>query len=646
MNLKNDRLKKNVLIVLLSCTFFCSSSICAQTVEEFKLKLNNQSLSVQERVDCLNLLSRELSYISPVESLTYATQALNLSLKVNYTNGQAYAYRSMASVYSYEGALAQTIVNVEKAMSIFRKGGDSIGVANCYVTLGHTYRRLEKHEEEIRYHRLSYDMILPTGQLERIAVVTHNYSEALLNGGYLDQSFELGKRAIVIADSLKILPLLSSCYKVNGKIYLKKQKTDSADYWFSKALVISRQLGRNSQKIATIESMLGKADILHLQDKHSEEEKLLLEIIKFIKELKMYSYVDLVYERLFQDLMSKSISTKGRKILEDYNMLKEQIENYQNEQKLGLITATQNIIRLEESNKELNDTMNIQKQLIRKEQQNRLVVTVFLIFICALLMVTILYYIRAKKSNNLLLQKEKIILENNKELDQLNKTKDKFFSIVSHDFVAPLGSIGSFSKLLVNNIGAISDKELKELGTELNKQVERTILFVQNLLAWSKMQMHKPDTKFEEIHLVEFFGYFLEFKHTLLKPKNITLVKNITPAVVSADKSQLEFILRNLISNAIKFTPVNGQISITTQKQDGFVKITIKDSGSGFSSSDLEKMKRGEFLVSKPGTNQEAGTGLGLVLCKEFALLNRATILVQNSSEGGAEVVLILPAAE
>jgi signal transduction histidine kinase len=642
MDLRHLRIIK---FFLLAFTFFSNTSLWSQTVEELRIKLNNRSLTVTERVDCLNNLSRELNYISSVESFSYATEALNLSLKSNYVNGQAYAYRSLASVYSYLGAYAETIVNLNKAISIFRSSGDSIGVANCYITLGHTYRRLQRNEEEIKYHQLSYKMILPTLRFDRIAVVTHNYSEALLNGGFLDQSCELGKKAIVIADSFKILPLLSSCYKVMGNLYLKKQKADSADFWFSKALAISKQLGENSQKIATVESMLGKADILHLKGNNQAEEKLLFEIIGFVKQYKMYSYADGVYERLLQDLLNNDLSLKGKKILEDYKILKEQIADYQNQQKFSLITATENFIKLEEANKQLNIETALQKSMIAEERQNRILISIFSIILCILLILSIIYFTKIKKANQLLLEQEKIILLKNKELDELNKTKDKFFSIVSHDFQAPLGSVSSFSKLLVNNIGAIPNEELKELGEVLNKQVDKSLEFAQNLLTWSKLQMHNPGTNPEKIDVVQFIDNLYRFKEPLFRDKGITLIKNLESVAAVADKSQLEFILRNLIRNAIKFTPISGSISITAQQQGAFVKIIIKDSGAGFTASDLEKTKRGEFLVSTPGTNQEQGTGLGLVLCKEFVHLNNGELLIENASDGGAEVTLILPSA-
>jgi signal transduction histidine kinase len=642
MDLRDLRIIKFFLVAL---TFFCNTSLWSQTVEELKIKLNDRSLPVTERVDFLNILSRELNYISSVESFSYATEALNLSLKSNYLNGQAYAYRCLASVYSYEGAYAETIVNLYKAISIFRSSGDSIGVANCYITLGHTYRRLQRNEEEIKYHQLSYKMILPTLRFDRIAVVTHNYSEALLNGGFLDQSYELGKKAIVIADSFKILPLLSSCYKVMGNLCLRKQKLDSADFWFSKALDISKRSGKNSQKIATVESMLGKADILHLKGNNRAEEKLLYEIIGFIKQHKMYSYADGVYERLLQDLLSNDLSVKGKKILEEYKILKRQITDYQNQQKFSLITATENFIKLEEANKQLNIETALQKSMIAEERQNRILISVFSIIVCILLILSIIYFTKIKKANQLLLEQEKIILLKNKELDELNKTKDKFFSIVSHDFQAPLGSVSSFSKLLVNNIGAISNEELKELGEALNKQVDKSLEFAQNLLTWSKLQMHNPGTNPGKIDMVQFIDNLCSFKEPLLREKGITLIKNTEPVAAVADKSQLEFILRNLIRNAIKFTPISGSISITAQQQGAFVRIKIKDSGAGFSANDLEKTKRGEFLVSTPGTNQEQGTGLGLVLCKEFVHLNNGELLIENASDGGAEVTLILPSA-
>ena len=631
---------------LLWILLFLNTQLCAQTVDELKLRLNNHSLSVRERVDCLNLLSRELSYISPIESLSYATEALNLSIKDYYSNGQAYAYRCLASVYSYEGATAETMINLEKAMSIFRFLGDSIGIANCYITLGHTYRRLGKHDQELKYHQLAYNMIQTSNQGERIAVVTHNYSESLLNSGYLNEAYEIGRKAIKLADSLRLLPLLSSCYKAIGRIYLQKQKTDSADFWFSKALTLSIQLGKNSQKIATIESMLGKADILHSKGKDSEEEQVLFDVISYIKEHKMYSYIDVAYDRLLQDLLYNELSSKGKEILKDYKMLKEQIKNYQNKERLGLITATQNIVRLEESNKDLFNVLTVQKKQIAQERKFIIILIVFACMLCVSLIITFDYVSKVKKSNSLLLEKEKLILNKNSELDKLNRTKDKFFSIVSHDFMAPLNSIGSFSNVLINNIGVIPEEELKALGAELKKQVDKTTGFVKNLLTWAKMQMHKPVTIPEIINVPQFIDHIHELKQPLLNQKSINFIKNIMPVFLLADKSQLEFIIRNLIRNAIKFTPEGGEICITAQKEEGQVKIIIKDSGSGFSSSDLEKIKRDEFLISKPGTNQEQGTGLGLVLCKEFTVLNNGELLIQNNKDGGAEITIIFPSTQ
>ena len=230
------------------------------------------------------------------------------------------------------------------------------------------------------------------------------------------------------------------------------------------------------------------------------------------------------------------------------------------------------------------------------------------------------------------------------ELMQLNATKDKFFSIIAHDLKNPFVTILGFSDLLITDYSDLSDDERKYYIEEMRKSADLSHNLLQNLLQWSRAQTGH----------IEFEPRKLNLKHIVLENiallsasaarKQIAINHNVFQEVnVIADEDMLNSIIRNLLTNALKFTNKGGMIEINAVKKNEIAEISISDSGMGMDESIRASLFKLDSTHSSYGTENEAGTGLGLILCKEFVEKNGGTIIVESELGIGSKFTFTLP---
>lgn len=233
------------------------------------------------------------------------------------------------------------------------------------------------------------------------------------------------------------------------------------------------------------------------------------------------------------------------------------------------------------------------------------------------------------------------------ELNQLNATKDKFFSIIAHDLRNPFITILGFSELLLNDFSDLTDDEKIYYINEMHKSAEISHNLLQNLLQWSRSQTGKIEFNPQKISLLEIILQNIELlKATALK-KQILLVNEVSSQIlVKADEDMISTVMRNLLTNALKFTNKNGSITISSTVKDGKVEISVKDTGIGMDENARKKLFRIDETLSTTGTDNETGTGLGLVLCKEFVEKHGGQISVVSELKKGSEFIFTLPLAD
>lgn len=227
------------------------------------------------------------------------------------------------------------------------------------------------------------------------------------------------------------------------------------------------------------------------------------------------------------------------------------------------------------------------------------------------------------------------------ELKKLNASKDKFFSILAHDLKNPFHAILSSSQLLDSAYSELEDEERKELVSYVYQSSTSIFRLLENLLTWSRSQqgniVYRPVT----LSLGKVVNESIFALRDMAARKAINLHSSIgDDLIVLADLDMLSIILRNLISNAIKFTPNGGEVLVTARKQDGnetFVHVSVEDNGVGIDEDNMPNLFRIDCNVSTTGTNSESGTGLGLLLCKEFAEKLGSEISVESKPGQGSK---------
>jgi signal transduction histidine kinase len=224
---------------------------------------------------------------------------------------------------------------------------------------------------------------------------------------------------------------------------------------------------------------------------------------------------------------------------------------------------------------------------------------------------------------------EKLVDERTRELSQANKIKDKLLSILSHDIKGPFNSLRGTITLF--NQGFITGEELGPVMKQIESQMGITNLLVENVLLWVRSQMTGVSISLEPLLLANLVEEHVSLYETTAAEKKIQLVNEIhTELSVNADKHVLSLVLRNLISNAIKYSFENGKINISAHKVNGHVSLSISDNGKGMSESTMTRLLRKEDLTSELGTRNEMGTGLGLMVSREYLLKMGSELTVES----------------
>ncbi|PKP33613.1 MAG: PAS domain-containing sensor histidine kinase [Bacteroidetes bacterium HGW-Bacteroidetes-17] len=240
-------------------------------------------------------------------------------------------------------------------------------------------------------------------------------------------------------------------------------------------------------------------------------------------------------------------------------------------------------------------------------------------------------------------EKEKF-KESESKLKELNATKDKLFSIIAHDLRSPFNSILGFSDLLIENIDAQNIEENKIFIQQINNTAKFTLNLLDNLLTWAKSQTGQIEFKPVKINLFRIIQQSIDSSEASAKIKGITIILLLSKDIeVYADPIMLQIILRNLISNAIKFTYPDGNVEINAIPTPSQIEISISDNGTGIKEEVKHKLFELDSNITTSGTKKEKGSGLGLILCKELVKKHGGRIWVDSELGKGSQFKFTLP---
>lgn len=410
-----------------------------------------------------------------------------------------------------------------------------------------------------------------------------------------------------------------------GLIELAEGNLELAESNFKRVLDLTVELGENSQKAATAESMIQLATVYKLMGDLDKQSKFLLTAAEFSSENNLPGHLQRAYQELI--LFSSTVSDPAavKKYINSYGAISDSLNQRQLRDRYNLTQGVIQTHQLSRSKIELEKVNLLQSDQLRNRNTVLLIIAVSVVVLVWLL----LKFIRL----NRVLKTQNGIIESQKhELEILNNTKDRFFSIVAHDLKSPLNSLKSFSSLLIDHYDHLNKDEIINMSRQLRSSVDNTIKMADNLITWARIQMRDYHYHQETVVMRDIASNICELYKDVALKKGITISCSVEDSLsILGDKNQIEFIFRNLVNNAIKFTNTNGFVNLTGKTlPNGEVEVSVSDSGVGISDEVKSKLFTVGKKQSTEGTAGEKGTGLGLMLCYEFAKLNGGQIEIES----------------
>jgi signal transduction histidine kinase len=422
-----------------------------------------------------------------------------------------------------------------------------------------------------------------------------------------------------------------------GNTYQHLNNADSSNICFNIALNYFIQL-KNKESIS--KTYKGIAD-LNYQERDYEKAKQFVKLSnEFAQQVKNNS---LLYDNYILLINISKATSDYEQVFSYYEKVLSLKDDLYNAEKLSSIENIKATYDLEKKQHTINKLQEDNE--VKTRQRNYLILA---FSITAISMLLLAYSAKQIKRKTTLLQFQKKVVEDQKneleeqkkELEDLHVVKDKFFSVLSHDLRSPMGNILGLLNLITME-GVISEEEKKQLFNRLKLSTSSALETMDNMLAWGKNQIKENKTEIKEVNVHEIAERVCRFLNQSAENKSISIVNQVNPGVtIFADKNRLEFVIRNLMSNALKFSHKNSRIELWTSADDTYINIHVKDFGTGMKRELQEKLFDVNKRESVNGTAGETGSGLGLALSKEFITQNNGDILV-NSEPGQGTIFTI-----
>lgn len=612
-------------------------------------------------------LSQKLNYQDGIAEITYY-KALIYALKDDYINARDNYLKAKELFIQLQDTLNIAKVNNSIGLNEIKRGNYNVGLQysllalkefekrnlkkelrSAYECLANAYYSINNIQKATEYYVKTLDMERQInnneGSIEVLKKLAELYSLQKEYRKSIDYYEKVLKMTSVENDSLRseILPKL-------GGEYLQFNDYDKALEYLVEGLKLNRSLDNRHGILVSLNN-LGNLNLQRNFLKYAE--------IQLLEAKDIASNIDAKNEQLKNYRLLKSLDSTNKRFDRAFVWQREyyQLQNeLTKKEALTLIEPEEPILidNLSINNRnEDTETVNMDPDAAKTQKEfDRLRLIFYGLLGAVAILSTFLILIYLKRNSRLQYTREleeknkrieiqnEAILEQTKHLEDINKVKDKLFSIVSHDLKDSLTSIKGFIDLLKD--GSLTQEEFKTLIPELSENANNASLLLFNLLNWSKSQMQSLEPSPSLFDLQEVFADKINLLEQKLEKKGIILRDKTLRDFVYADKSMVEIIIQNLLTNAIKFSKKGDTITIANQISNGKSIISISDTGVGISKENQQKLFKNSSFTTV-GTQNEKGTGLGLTICKELVDLNHGKIWVESDLNVGTTFYVELP---
>ena len=655
--MKLTRLYFTIFLLILSLSAYPKAQFNSDSLIS-QLNFANDS----SRISILLSLSWNSRNSTPERSIEYGLEAIDLSTKFK-------DYENLAKAHSFIGVAYRVMGNFSKSIDYYYKGleiAKQYGVVEqegfAYLNLANLHIHQEHYAIANENIKKAEAIAQKMGNKEMLAYVYVYYGSVLQSTGELNKALEFYSKALELRKETQNIPGQAACYKHIGDIYFEKCEFSLTIENYDKSF---GKFDKITDKNLYADILIKKSIILVKENKVKQASELAHQSLDIANQIG----AKLVTRDALQVLATISIKTKDYKAASSYLQKVIEFNDTLFSQKLSekiFSIEYQLEKQLRESRIELlNKDYAIKELEVKRIKVFNAALSVILgmlaiIFIGSLLLLKI----KRERTNLLEKQNQEIINQRNsieqknKRLNEANeklahseynlkkliKTKDKLFSIIAHDLRGPFIGMVGLTSILEKKALKFSPEEVSKYAFLIHDSSLKLLTLIDNLLHWSRSQTGKLKLLPKSLLVKNLVDDVLTVMKTQADAKNIQLQNEVPEnSTIFADYDSMATVIRNLVSNAIKFTGSNGLITISASRQFENTEIIVSDTGVGINPDDLGKIFKIEENFSKKGTNQEGGTGLGLIICKEFVEKNGGSIKVESKLGSGTKFILSLP---
>jgi signal transduction histidine kinase len=658
-----------------------------------------QETNLEKKVDHINNLADIYSDGNIDSAYHYANIALQSAIQLNYKKGQAESYYLLSYFDDRTGKFENAITNLENAIEIYTELGDSSYLAACYNNLGVFCSYGTNQTQSLEYFIKAMNIAENQNQ-------TFALSEAYNNIGwyyeYLEEyatALKYYNKALEVDLKIQNHHNLALSYIMVGNINLKLQRFDSARDSLNKAQEFLSQVKDNyrqaelyinladyfieteqfdeANKHINLAKNINKnneydrlgADILKLEGDLKFKQKQYRECLPFYDQAIEIYNENQIHDNLYDIFLNKALAYSELKQYETAYSILQEAQNLKKEFEPNEIAKVLGDFEHAEALKEEKEKLRLEQEIQNQKNRNELILiraklhgaVVSIAFLAILAGLFVYFYIDKRKHNALLeenyriIQEQKAMLEENfvnlkdskEKLTRLNATKDKFFSIIAHDLKNPFNVLIGLSDFVIREPDIRHSEDFEQIIDGIFHTAKSGYNLLDNLLKWARTQTGDIDFNPDFLDMKDIFDQNTSFFKETAKAKNIEISDvNLNGQRVFADYNMVNFVVRNLLNNAIKFSYPNSRILLRANNEDDFCIFTVQDFGIGMNKETREKLFKIESTNPQSGTADEMGTGLGLIICKEFVEKNGGNIWVDSAEKKGSSFHVSFPCRE
>jgi signal transduction histidine kinase len=584
-------------------------------------------------------------------------QAINNLQKSLVIYGELGDIKNTAKINNYIGycyinlyADNEAIEYYLKSLKDYKQLGDDAGIAMNYNDIGNLHYDQENYDHAKKYFQDALTIYEKLKNKEGISTCYTNLGNTSADSGNVEFGIDYFKQSIILQEEIKDKHGIAVNYNNLGDCYIQLKQYDVAMEYFEKSLAMADEIG-DYETVAIV-----YLNIAEIHQNLKNYDLVIFYAQKSIAISKQIGKLDLELENLL--FLANAYEGKGNPKLalelhKEHDKVKDSLLDSDKNKTIQLYNA---LNELDKTHYTITDLAN-KNEIAQLKYEGERKISYFLIIsivVFGFFLILIIHQQTAKKkAYNLLEFRNYQIKKMNTEIEvqrddlkKMNRAKDKFFSIIAHDLKNPFNSIKGFTELMIDNNNEYDEEKRLRFLKIIKDSTDKASILLSNLLIWANSQSGNITYTPQKIELVKLVLDVVSLLEIQAIKKEIEIYNNVDHNLyVRADANMLNTILRNLISNAIKFTNVKGEIKVLSKINKNMAEISVKDNGVGIDPEIVESLFKMEVdeKNSQMGTENEQGSGLGLILCKDFVEKHGGKIWVNSVKGEGSEFVFTLP---